>query len=395
METRIGFLVQLEKDVRAAAARERLAIDRGEPRGTSPVPGLGDRLRGHGRRGRGGRRRWLVASAAALSLLVVAGSVGFLATGGIPLGIREDLFGDEAAPASGGAFSETASAGGGGSSGGNDGAMTDRGLFVQKEALRYGSQYDAFALQPGLENASSGSAPAPVDVASSPRQLRDLSKIVRTGRVGIVVENGRFEPTADRIRAIAEANEGFVQESSTRTRIGNFVLRVPSRRFDPTVTALGELGTVEFQSQRSDDVTAEFVDNKARLEILLERREVLRGFLREADTTAETLRFFNAVQEVQLDIERLQGSLAFLNDQVSISTINVRLRERDAKAPQIEPVDNPSIGHAFDRAIAGFLNVVGAVVIGLGYLLPVLVIGAIAFVATRLARRRRQQPPAS
>lgn len=394
METRIGFLVQLEKDVRAAAARQRLALEEDERRGTSPVPGLGGRLRGQGRRGRGGRRRWLVASAAALSLLVVAGSVGFLATGGIPLKIREGAFGGGAEPASGAPEAATA----GGDDAGNGGATRDRAIVAQEEAFGYlNDSDDSFSV--GAAALSSGPAdaptPAPANVVAAPRQLRDLSKIVRTGRVGIVVENGRFEPTADRIRAIAEANEGFVQESSTRTRIGNFVLRVPSRRFDATITALGELGTVEFQSQRSDDVTAEFVDNKARLQILLERREVLRGFLREADTTAETLRFFNAVQEVQLDIERLQGSLAFLNDQVSISTINVRLRERDAKAPQIEPVDNPSIGHAFDRAIAGFLNVVGAVVIGLGYLLPVLVIAAIAFVATRLARRRRQQPPAS
>lgn len=386
MDTQIGFLVRLEKDLRAAAARERLAIEEAERRDASPAPGLGGGTGiapGQGRRGRGRPRRWLVASAAALALLVVAGSVGFLATGGLPTGLVSEA-GGEARPASGDQA---------GSAGGGDGAASrDADLIAEEEAPGSGMQYnDAFENQPGFIEAATGT---PADegspnVAASPRQQRDLSKIVRTGRVGIVVENGRFEPAADRIRAIAEANEGFVQESSTRTRIGTFVVRVPSRRFDATITALGELGTVEFQSQRSDDVTAEFVDNKARLQILLERREVLRGFLREASTTAETLRFFNAVQEVQLDIERLQGQLAFLNDQVAISTIDVRLRERDAKV-QTEPVDNPSIAHAFDRAIAGFLAVIGAVVIGLGYLLPILVIATGGFLIWWSIRRRRR-----
>jgi hypothetical protein len=389
METRIGFLDRLEEDLQAAAARERLTAWEAERRDPSPVPEPGGGAgiaHARRRRGRGRPRRWLVASAAALTLLVVAGSVGFLATGGLPLRIREDAFGDGAVPASGAAEGATA----GDDDAGNGGATRDRTIVAEEEALGYLNDADeSFSVGAAAQSSRPADAPTTVNVGAAPRQLRDLSKIVRTGRIGVVVDNGRFEPTADRIRVIAEANEGFVQESSTRTRIGNFVVRVPSRRFDATITALGALGTVEFQSQRSDDVTAEFVDNKARLEILLERREVLRGFLREADTTAETLRFFNAVQEVQLDIERLQGQLAFLNDQVSFSTINVRLRERDAKV-QTEPVDNPSIAHAFDRAIAGFLAVIGAVVIGLGYLLPVLVIAAIGSVVWWSIRRRRR-----
>lgn len=389
MDTQIGFLIRLEKDVRAVAARERLAIEEAERRDASPAPGLGGGDTGiapdRGRRGRGRPRRWMVASAAALTLLVVAGSVGFLATGGFPTGLIGEGAG-EARPASGEPVPSAVAGGGGADRAPGTGGF----VTAEEEAFRL-NYHDLFADEPAfLENTASGPTDeAGPNVATSPRQQRDLSKIVRTGRVGIVVENGRFEPTADRIRAIAEANEGFVQESSTRTRIGNFVVRVPSRRFDATVTALGQLGTVEFQSQRSDDVTAEFVDNKARLQILLERREVLRGFLREASTTAETLRFFNAVQEVQLDIERLQGQLAFLNDQVAISTIDVRLRERDAKV-QTEPVDNPSLAHAFDRAIAGFLNVIGAVVIGLGYLLPILVIATGGFLLWWSIRRRRR-----
>jgi hypothetical protein len=322
-------------------------------------------------------------TAAALSLLTVAGAVGFLATGGGPVSLLRSR---EAAPAAGG---PVATGGGGDDGTPFDSFERERAVSVVDEDSAsfnyYAVSAEEEALAPSVPQASP--APAAGDVAASPRQQRDLSKIVRTGRIGVVVDNGRFEPTADRIREIAETNGGFVQESETRTQIGHFVLRVPARRFDATITALGELGTVQFLSQSSDDVTAEFVDNKVRLQLLKERREVLVGFLREADTPAEELRFFSLVENVQLDIERLQGQLKFLNDQVSISTIRVQLRERDVKAP--EPVDKPSISRAFDRAIQGFLAVVSAVVIGLGYLIPVLVLGAVGLAVWWLVQRRR------
>ena len=49
------------------------------------------------------------------------------------------------------------------------------------------------------------------------------------------------------------------------------------------------------------------------------------------------------------------------------------LQEREQNAaPRVESnsVEIPSLGSAWDRAVQGFLNVISAVVIGLGYLIP-------------------------
>ena len=54
------------------------------------------------------------------------------------------------------------------------------------------------------------------------------------------------------------------------------------------------------------------------------------------------------------------------------ATIRVELHEKDAaQVQQTNAVENPSLGSAWDRSIQGFLNVVSAVVIGLGYLIPI------------------------
>ena len=217
---------------------------------------------------------------------------------------------------------------------------------------------------------------------------RDLSKIVRDGRIGIVVDDDGFGEARAAVNAIALKNGGIVLSSSTQERRGTFLLRVPDRRFIETLTALREIGRVEFEDQTGQDVTAEFVDLVARQDILLARKRVLLGFLREADTVQETLSLYSRVEHTQLALERIQGELRFIRDQVAESTIRVTIRETAVEAETPQEIDKPSLAVAWERAVQGFLNVVAAVVIGLGYLIPVAVIGLLVWLIVRFTRRR-------
>jgi len=94
----------------------------------------------------------------------------------------------------------------------------------------------------------------------------------------------------------------------------------------------------------------------------------------------------NALDETQLRIEQLQGQLRLLDDRTSLATIGLRLREQGVE-PESE-VEKASIPNAFERAAAGFVGVIAAIVIGLGYLIPILVLGLAAwFVVSRVLRR--------
>jgi hypothetical protein len=365
MDTKFEFLKQLDRDLRGAAARDRLAMEEAERRevaGGGPAVPFGPR-RGASPAPRR-RKTWVMLSAASIALLVLAGAVGFIATGGSPFGSFGLMTGtaEDAPPraATGPAGEE---------------APTDPAI-------------GGGPIPAGPPQAS----PAPTDAQREPDAAsggqRDLSKIVRDGRIGVVVDDDTFTNVRDEITRIAEDNDGFVLSSSTRGRRGTFVLRVPARRFSLTLIALGGLGTVEFRDETADDVTAEFIDLQARQEILFARKRVLLGFLREATTVGETLSLYNKVEDTQLQLERIQGNLRFIQNQVSESTIRVQVREKAVKTEPRPEIDRPSLGQAWERAVQGFLNVVAAVVIGLGYLVPIGVIGVVGWLVWRFTRRR-------
>ena len=193
----------------------------------------------------------------------------------------------------------------------------------------------------------------------------------------------------DRFAAVvnaAEHNRGFVAESRSRGRVGTLTVRVPSARFDETLSAIRDLGTVDIESLRGRDVTAEYVDLRARLRIEKSRREVLLRLMDRAESIEQTIRVRNALDETQLRIEQIQGQLRLLNDQTSFATITVALREEGVVAD----VEAASMPNAFERAGAGFVGVIAAIIIGIGYLLPLVAIGLLIWFVYVTVRRRRR-----
>jgi hypothetical protein len=313
----------------------------------------------------------------AAAFLVVAGSIGFLAGGG-------DVFpAMSGADGSGGSAPENARRAVGSEDGG---ATADDAPAVPRPAEAPSTDDGEYGLVPGSsdEEALRGGGQG--------SQQQDLSKIIRDGRIGIVVDDGAFGESVGELTFIAERHGGFVLSSSTSNeRSGTFVLRIPERQFDQARNDIRNLATrVRFEEVRGDDVTAEFIDFQARLRILQTRRELLFDLFQQADTTDEILRMSSQLDDVTLRIEQIQGQLRFLKDQVAESTLRVSIQERNAPAVTGEPdVDNPDLGSSFDLGVQGFLRIAGAVIVGLGYLIPITALAVIAWMAVWFVRRRR------
>jgi hypothetical protein len=110
----------------------------------------------------------------------------------------------------------------------------------------------------------------------------------------------------------------------------------------------------------------------------------------KATTIGQSLTLQNQLDQVQLKIDQIQGQINYINKQVAESTIKVDLHEPGAAVAQSpDTIDNPSLGHAWDRAVQGLLNVIAATMIGLGYLIPLLIIAGIVYLIVRLVRRRQ------
>ena len=222
----------------------------------------------------------------------------------------------------------------------------------------------------------------------------DLSKIVRDGTISLSVPDGSFGPKLARVVAIAHANGGFVLSSQTEgSTTGTLTIRVPAAHFDDAIGQVGALGTVESSSVTGKDVTNEFIDYRAHLQNLIGRRTVLRSLLARTTTIGESLTVVNELEDVQLQIDQIEGQLRFLNNQVAESTLTIDLREESAPAGETRTdggIQNPSLSRALDRAIQGLFGILATIIVGLGYLLPLAVIaGLVADVVTLVRRRGR------
>jgi hypothetical protein len=88
-------------------------------------------------------------------------------------------------------------------------------------------------------------------------------------------------------------------------------------------------------------------------------------------------------------IEELKGQLRVLRNQTSLATIDVSMREAGAPGP-IPPKHHrtSSLVQAWRDARHGFIGVVAAVVVGLGYLVPITLLLALLWVGLRRLRPR-------
>ena len=299
--------------------------------------------------------RWHRPVAAVSATIVVAGLIGWFATNG---GLSGD--GADSRPAS-----ETGAAG-------STGATRSTGAF------------DAPAPAPGT--ITSGYIGDQVDNQGSPND-DPLTRVIREARLSMIIPpdsfNDRFAGAVD----VASANDGFVSTSTTRERAGTLEIRVPADNFDETLGGLRALGDVAVQRITGQDVTAEYVDLQARLRIERSRRAVLLRLMDQAVTIEQTIRVQNALDETQLRIEQLQGTIRLLDDRVALATVEVSLREEGVET--VEEVETVSLPNAFERSVSGFVGVVAAIVVGIGFLIPLALLGLAVWFVVSLVRRRR------
>ncbi len=343
----IGYVQTVREDLLEAAWRSSMAA---RPRRRGPSP------------------RWVVAAATAMTL-IAGGGIGWVVVGDRATPIRRAA---RSMPAAGkpsehrplpSASAVPAPAVGWAAFGANERTLKRVSAGVALDHARAGS------------------------VSSIP-PTGDLSKVIKTADVSIVVPRGTFGDRFDAANRIADRLGGYVQASSTHGgRSGTLTMRVPARRFQPALSSLRALGRVEAERVSGRDVTAQYVDLTARRRIALERRRVLEGLMRRATSIEQTIRVQNALDDVQLRIEELQGAINVLNDRVSQATIRVWMRETGVE-PAVQNVENASIPGAFDRAVAGFFSVLAGVIVGLGYLIPALALLALLWLVVTRVRRR-------
>lgn len=235
-------------------------------------------------------------------------------------------------------------------------------------------------------------APAPADQpAAGPPAAGPIDglgpRVIKTADLTLEVREGSFQEAFTEAQEVAAQHGGFVTASGTTgrdARSGDLTIRVPVSLFEAALADLKELGVLRSESVQGEDVTAEFVDLQSRLRNFEAQELVLLRLMRQANSIGQTLQVQRRLEDVQGQIERLRGQLRVLRDRTDFGTIRVSMHETGVA----EEAPPGKLGSAWSRALTGALDVLSAIVIGLGYLLPIATLLLLLWLGIRAVRAR-------
>ena len=223
-----------------------------------------------------------------------------------------------------------------------------------------------------------------------------VRRIIYTATLGLVVED--FGKTAEQLPQLATEFEGFVSRANLHSlqgssRSGSWEVRVPAARYEEFLEALRGLGVPESFQQQASDVTEEFVDLEARIASKRKLETRLVSLLENrTGKLADVIEVERELERVRSEIERMEGRLRYLRDQVSLSTVTVQVREEQDYVPPEAPTLTSRITGTWTRSLADLRSfAVGLLLlaVGLAPWLPLLFIaGAACWLVLRRIRRR-------
>ena len=258
----------------------------------------------------------------------------------------------------------------------------------------------AMPVQPPAPPMAGASTVLPASAPNAPNQAATERMIIRTANLALTVKDA--EVALETVKNVTAQLGGFVSNSqaqrvSNKDQVSvNVTIRVPADKFDEALKQIKQTAIkVNTENISGQDVTEEFADLGAQLRNLEAVEKELLALLttvREKSNRAEEiLAVQRELNNTRLQIERLKGRMQFLERNVALATISVRLAPEAVEPPvvQQEGWDPARVARDALRALVNSLQALASIGIYLGiYVLPLLLLLALPIVmAWRWARR--------
>ena len=295
--------------------------------------------------------------------------------------------------------------GGGGATGGTTGGAAPQDAVAGAPALRapaavpapapgavsFGSAKSAPDLAPNNGQGSALSAVSASDLGSA-----DSPRVVQTGSISLVVDNGKVSLTVGRLLKVAKQAGGYVSDQQTQEFGDNpsatVTMRVPVGGFPAVVEQIRSKGfgaKVVSDQSSGRDVTAQYADTEAQLVSLRAARARFLTILSGAKTIGEILTVQQRVDDVQGQLDRLEGARRVLANQSDYATLTVTVGQ---KADALLKTSEPSgLSKAWKDAKHGFSSGVNGLIARSGRALLVLLVAVVVLVLGRLGWRRARR----
>ena len=242
---------------------------------------------------------------------------------------------------------------------------------------------------PGL---NSGVLPSPdfsleEENESYPNQNNEADlerKIIKNGFLSLLVTD--VDRTAEDISQLAEKLDGFVlssylYETDQKTKRGEISIKVPAERFEEAIEKIKGLAVrVENERTTVTDVTEEYVDLEAQLRNLRREEEQYLKIMEKAETVEEILKVSQYLSNVRGRIERIEGRLKYLSQQIEMSVLRISLvAEKDVEVFGIYWRPLSVVKQAFHKMLEDFTRFIDAI-IRFVFFLPVLALWSITII---------------
>jgi hypothetical protein len=226
----------------------------------------------------------------------------------------------------------------------------------------------------------------------------DIRKIIRNAEFNL--ESDSPEETQKKITGIAESMGGFVVESqqsssdvrSTTRDVVIMKIRVPAEKFNETLEEIRKTANrVVSENAKGQDVTEEFIDIEAQLKAKQALEQQFMEIMKRANSVEDALNVNRELASVRAEIEKIEGRKRFLENQASLSTVNIRIQ-----TPAALSASSAGFGYrlteSFGRGIDFALDfVLGLITFLIGALPFALFIGLPGFFIGRYIWRRQNR----
>ncbi len=218
-------------------------------------------------------------------------------------------------------------------------------------------------------------------------------------KANLVMQVEKYQEAQAKIQEAVKQSGGYIlqfdENASALEKSGTFVIKVPAAGFQSLLALLEQIQPTLQKNLQGQDVTEEYVDLAARLKAKQVVESRLIAFMEKAAKTDELLAFSNELGKVQEEIERIKGRMRYLEQNVALSTIELKLTQKSSSAEVIQARGQGPLGQRAAEALNGTLAVLGFLLqwafVFLAGALPVILLLALIGIPVWLLRNRRKE----
>ena len=223
------------------------------------------------------------------------------------------------------------------------------------------------------------------------------AKLIRRAELSIQTE--QFDESREALNTLVASCGGYFENSSeyggnrrdvNASRRGEYVVRVPSGKYDQFLSGTGNLGYVTNKNESSEDVGERYYDTEARLKTQRTKQERLLALLEKAETMEDIIALESALSDVEYQIEQYSSELNRYDALVDFATFTISLSEVGRVTQEVG--ETASLGQrmaaGFQASLQGLSQGFQNFLIWLSYnLFLAVILAAVAVVAVVVGRR--------